>query len=188
MADQVLVKGILKRPDDSPWVGATIGCSYVNFSTTLTTQHPSADLPSALTAADGSFSFTLWRNSLGDYASHYLFRFPNERVKRKAVILSTTSDTVELSQLLIDSAAPEDPDYPSLVALINSMLGGAFPTGGAVGQVLAIAQLTPTRVLTWATQDDGLPSGGALGEVLGITQASPRGVDWVNYIDGGTFN
>lgn len=134
MPDEILAKGKLIKPDGSVWAAATVTCTFVNLSTTPTTQHPPARLTTT-TAVDGSYSFLLWRNELGDYASHYLFKFPNDQVPRKAIITLDTPVEVEISQLLLASTDPGDPAYPSLVALINELF--------AAGNFSASADLVP---------------------------------------------
>jgi hypothetical protein len=138
MPDEVLAKGKLIKPDGSVWAAATVTCTFVHFSTTPTTQHPPERL-TATTASDGSYSFLLWRNELGDYASHYLFKFPNDKVQRKAIVTIDTPDEVEISQLLVASTPPGDPTYPSLIALINNL----FAAGNFAGTA-DIIPLNPT--------------------------------------------
>jgi hypothetical protein len=46
----------------------------------------------------------------------------------------------------------------------------------------------PIIIYNGAVISDSLPANGQEGEVLGITQTLPRVVNWVNQIDGGTFN
>jgi hypothetical protein len=130
MPDEVLAKGKLIKPDGSVWAAATVTCTFVHFSTTPTTQHPPERL-TAITAGDGSYSFLLWRNELGDYASHYLFKFPNEKAQRKAIVTLDTPDEVEISQLLLASTDPGDPSYPSLIALINDLFAAGNFAGTA---------------------------------------------------------
>lgn len=134
MAETVLVKGKLVKPDATAWPGATVSCTFANFSTTSNTQHPPARLTTT-TAADGSYSFLLWVNELGDYDSHYLFKFPNDQKKRKVIITSGTPAEVEISELLLASTDPGDPNYPSLIALINGLF--------AAGDFSSTADLVP---------------------------------------------
>jgi hypothetical protein len=86
----------------------------------------------------------------------------------------------------------------------NNRIVKVFPGGsvnintGTSGQANAVSLNPPISGLAattvqeaiaiLASTGDGLPSGGVLGEVLGIVQTAPRGVDWVNNLDGGTFN
>ena len=134
MPDEVLAKGILIKPDGSVWASAQVTCTFVHFSTTPTTQHPPAK-QTTTTAADGSYSFLLWRNELGDYASHYLFKFPNDQAQRKAIVTVDTPAVVEISQLLLASTDPGSPTYPSLIALVNGLF--------AAGDFFSTAELVP---------------------------------------------
>jgi hypothetical protein len=191
MAETVRIHGKLMHSHGVPWSGALIDVVYRGYSQTATEQRPS-DHGTITTNPDGTWETTRWVNARGDYQSHYLFKFPTDQVIKVYLTEQTPAD-IEFSQLALDSTPPTDPSYPSLIALINTILatsGVSFPAGGTAGQVLGISQASP-RVMAWtdaASGGDVFPSGGILGEVLGVTQSSPRGLDWVNFIDGGTFN
>lgn len=150
MAQNVLIRGRLMHPDGSrPWVNATIDITYRGYSQTPTEQRPS-DRLQIKTVTDGTWAVTLWVNAEGDYQSYYIFKFPYDQ-SIKIYLPSTTPPEIEFSQLAIASTPPTDPSYPSLIELINTMLGGsgiAFPAGGNQGQVLAVAQSSP-RILGW---------------------------------------
>jgi hypothetical protein len=120
VVSEVVVNGRLIKPDGSGWADVIVACTFVNFSTTELTQHPPYTVTTT-TAIDGSYSFLLWRNTLGDYASHYLFKFPNDKEKHKAIITADTPDIVEVSKLLLASTSPGNPTYPSLIRLINDL-------------------------------------------------------------------
>lgn len=140
------------RPDGSrPWSGATIDITYHGYSQTPTEQRPS-DRLQIKTNPDGTWTVSLWMNAEGDYRSYYLFKFPYDQAIR--IYLPTgTPSPVEFSQLALASTPPTDPSYPSLIALINTMLGSSgvtFPAGGSLGQVLAITQESP-RVMGWVS-------------------------------------
>lgn len=134
----------------NPWAGATIDIQFHGYSQTATEQRPS-DRTQIKTNPDGTWSTSQFKNADGDYESYYTFKFPNSQ-PIKILLPASTPPEIEFSQLAIASTPPESPEYPSLIALINSQLAGSgvsFPSGGTVGQTLAIAQATPNRVLGW---------------------------------------
>jgi hypothetical protein len=137
LATEVLIIGRLVKPDGSAWADVLVTCTFVGFTTTKTTQRPTYKLTTK-TAVDGTYSFLLWRNTLGDYGSYYLFEFPNdvnsctnEGIKRKAVVTEDTPDVIEVSELLLSSTPPGSPTYPSLIALINALFAAGDFTGTA---------------------------------------------------------
>jgi hypothetical protein len=137
LATEVLVTGRLVKPDGSAWADVLVICTFVGLTTTGTTQRPTYRLTDT-TAEDGTYSFLLWRNELGDYSSYYLFEFPNdvdtctnEAIKRKAVVTEDTPDVIEVSELLLASTPPGSPTYPSLISLINALFAAGDFTGTA---------------------------------------------------------
>jgi hypothetical protein len=133
-----------------PWGNARIDITYFGYSQTATEQRPS-DRHKIRTAIDGKWNIDLWKNQAGDYQSYYEFKFPNDKAL-KIYLTNDLPSEIEFSQLLLNGTPPTAPEYPSLIALIDERLassGVSFPTGGQLGQVLAIAQATP-RVLGWA--------------------------------------
>jgi hypothetical protein len=156
---QVKITGKLKRHHGLPaegnsWGGATIDVQFHGYSQTATEQRPS-DRDKITTNPDGTWEHYVWRNSEGDYDSYYTFKFPYGQ-PIKVVLTAATPNEIPFSQLAIASTPPDDPTYPSLIAIINDQLaasGVSFPAGGNAGQVLGIAQTTP-RVFEW--QDAGV--------------------------------
>jgi hypothetical protein len=150
MAQNVLVHGKLMHPDGSrPWENATIDVTYHGYSQTPTEQRPS-DRIKTNTEPNGTWAISLWVNAEGDFRSYYSFKFPYDCAIKVYLPVGTPSE-IEFSQLAIASTPPSDPSYPSLIELINSLLGNSgvsFPPGGQLGQVLAIAQESP-RSMAW---------------------------------------
>lgn len=134
----------------TPWAEAKIRAAFHGYTQTATTQRPS-DRIETITAADGSWHMDLWPNAEGDYDSHYQFRFPNDDRIHRVTLPSGLPSEIEFSQLYLNATPPESPIYPSLIALIDSRLAGSnfsLPSGGTIGQNLAITQETP-RILGW---------------------------------------
>jgi hypothetical protein len=133
-----------------PWANATVDIQFHGYSQTATEQRPS-DRTQIKTNPDGTWNTFQFKNADGDYESFYTFKFPNSQ-PIKIILPASTPPEIEFSQLAIASTPPESPDYPSLIALINTQLGSsglAFPAGGSVGQSLAVVQDSPSRVLGW---------------------------------------
>lgn len=138
--------------EGSPKAGGLIDIRFYGYTQTPTEQRPS-DRSQIRTNPDGTWETYRFKNADGDYQSHYTFRF-GESIPIKVILPASTPAEIEFSQLAIASTPPTAPNYPSLIALINSQLAGSglsFPVGGTVGQTLAIVQDTPTRVLGWST-------------------------------------
>jgi hypothetical protein len=159
---QVKIVGKLKHSHGVPlegnsWPSATILVEFHGYSQTATEQRPS-DRASITTNPDGTWQHYAWRNSEGDYASYYTFKFPyGDPIK--VVLTATTPDTVEFSQLALDSIPTTAPNYPSLIAIINAQLAAsavAFPGGGTVGQALVVTQETP-RLVGWGNVASNAP-------------------------------
>ena len=122
------------HPDgDRPWADATIDVSFHGYSQTPTTQRPS-DRHRIKTAADGTWAISLWVHGEGDFQSYYSFKFPYDRAI-KIYIPKGTPPEIDFSQLAIASTPPDDPSYPSLIELINSLFAG--------GNFTATADLIP---------------------------------------------
>jgi hypothetical protein len=165
---QVKIVGKLKHSHGVPlegnsWPSATILVNFHGYSQTATEQRPSDRAP-ITTNPDGTWQYYAWRNSDGDYSSFYTFKFPDIDPRDpsppiKIVVKATTPDTVEFSQLALDSTPPDAPSYPSLIAIINDRLaasGVAFPAGGTVGQTLVVTQETP-RLVGWGNVANNAP-------------------------------
>jgi hypothetical protein len=155
---QVKITGLLKHHhgllSGNGWGGANIDIQFHGYSQTATEQRPS-DRDKITTNPDGTWEHSVWRNSEGDYDSYYTFKFPYGQ-PIKVVITAATPNEIPFSQLAIASTPTDDPNYPSLIEIINAQLaasGVSFPAGGTAGQVLGISQTTP-RVLEW--QDAGV--------------------------------
>jgi hypothetical protein len=106
MPTQVKLNGRVMHPNDGqPWNGAHINWTFVGFTTTATTQHPS-DRGQAIAGPDGRWSVDLWVNQAGDYRSYYVFDFPSNRGIR-VILTSDLPSEIEFSQAAI--AAPRRP-------------------------------------------------------------------------------
>jgi hypothetical protein len=151
---QVKITGKLKRHHGLPaegnsWGGATIDVQFHGYSQTATEQRPS-DRDKITTNPDGTWEHYVWRNSEGDYDSYYTFKFPYGQ-PIKVTLDAATPAQIDFSQAVLNSTPASDPNYPSLIAIINAQLaasGVSFPAGGTAGQVLGISQTTP-RVFEW---------------------------------------
>jgi hypothetical protein len=150
MADKITLHGQVMHPSsDRPWSEAHINWSFVGFTTTTTTQRPT-DRGTIIADLDGRWSKDFWINQAGDRPSYYVFDFPPDRGLR-VKLTRDLPPVCEFSQALLNGVSPESPDYPSLIAMIDDRLAGSglsLPTGGEVGQGLAIVQASP-RVLGW---------------------------------------
>jgi hypothetical protein len=150
---QVRIIGLLRHHhgllSGNGWGGAAIDIEFHGYSQTATEQRPS-DRASIITNPDGTWEHYAWKNSEGDYASYYTFKFPYGK-PIKVVLDATTPAQVEFSQAALNLTPRDSPNYPSLIAIINDQLAAsavAFPAGGTKGQVLGVAQTTP-RTLEW---------------------------------------
>jgi hypothetical protein len=114
------VTGIILRPDASAWANALVRFRLAPGSFDPSVQFPSNEVVVA-TGTDGACAADLWANEEGTSASEYICTLPSGETFNFTLPLGDGSD-IALSLLREAGSTPIDPQYPSLLSLVTTLV------------------------------------------------------------------
>jgi hypothetical protein len=143
----------IRKPDGSPWAGASVlftlrpGSQVDDEQFPRHTFHGKIDADGLLKASDGVSPLELWANDEGELSSEYFAELPSGETF--IFILPAGVGPISLSTLRAAYVGPSDPNYTSLLeAALSQIIVGLTMSGTAAAGKLARA--TSPSAVAWS--------------------------------------